>query len=122
MHSQPPPSSDPTLFDAANDSTGSDPESWGLLWVWPERRFTPLTDGMTVGRGSDATHVLPGNSISRLHARFIRLGAVWEVEDLDSRNGSRVDGRSGGLSPLLEQSVVRLGDWVAVVCGAEPGD
>jgi len=122
MHSQPPPSSDPTLFDAANGTTGSDPETWGLLWVWPERRFTPLTDGMTVGRGADATHVLRGNSISRLHARFIRLGTVWEVEDLDSRNGSRVDGRSGGLSPLLEQSVVRLGDWVAVVCGAEAED
>lgn len=122
MDSLPPPSSDPTLFDAAHGSTGSSPDTWGLLWVWPERRFTPLTDGMTVGRGSDATHVLAGNSISRLHARFVRLGAVWEVEDLDSRNGSSVDGRTGGLAPLLEESVVRLGDWVAVVCGVDPGE
>jgi len=122
METQPPASSAPALFDAARGLEGSDASTWGLLWVWPERRFTPLTDGMTVGRGSDATHVLAGNSISRLHARFHRLGAVWELEDLDSRNGSRVDGRSAGLAPLLEQSVVRLGDWVAVVTGTDPDD
>src|SRR5262245_56087384 len=104
MDSLPPASSDPTLFDAAFGTSGSDPDTWGLLWIWPERRFTPLTDGMTLGRGSDATHVLRGNSISRLHARVMRLGAVWELEDLDSRNGSRVDGRTSSLAPLLEQS------------------
>jgi len=122
METQPPPSTAPALFDAARGATCSDPSTWGLLWVSPERRFTPLADGMTVGRGSDATHVLAGNSISRLHARFHRLGAVWELEDLDSRNGSRVDGQSGGRAPLLEQSVVRLGDWVGVVCGTDPDD
>jgi transcriptional regulator of acetoin/glycerol metabolism len=122
METQPPPSSAPALFDAAHGVEGADPSTWGLLWVWPERRFTPLRDGMTVGRGSDATHVLAGNSISRLHARFHRLGAVWELEDLESRNGSRVDGSSAGRAPLLEQSVVRLGDWVAVVTGTDPDD
>jgi len=122
METQPPPSSAPALFDAAHGVEGSDPSTWGLLWVWPERRFTPLRDGMSVGRGADATHVLAGNSISRLHARFHRLGTVWELEDLESRNGSRVDGSSAGRAPLLEQSVVRLGDWVAVVTGTDPDD
>jgi hypothetical protein len=50
-----------------------------------------LTDGMTVGRGSDATLVLDDNFLSSRHASFHLRDDDWVVEDLGSTNGSYVN-------------------------------
>jgi len=66
-----------------------------------ERRVA-LADGLTVGRGPGAALRLEDPGVSRLHARLrLRDDGAAEVEDLGSKNGLRVNGRSvGGPAPF----------------------
>ena len=58
-----------------------------------ERRAWPLTgDVLTVGRSSKSTIHLPDATVSKEHAEVVRRGEGWEVRDLGSRNGTRVNG------------------------------
>jgi len=47
---------------------------------------------VTIGRSRGATVVVDHEKVSRLHARFRRFGDRLDVEDLESRNGTRVNG------------------------------
>lgn len=47
------------------------------------------------------------NGISRLHARLMHIGEQWMIEDLQSSNGTRINGRK--LAPG-QRYVVRNGD------------
>ncbi|MEX0718441.1 MAG: PAS domain S-box protein [Planctomycetaceae bacterium] len=47
---------------------------------------------VVVGRLADCDIVLPDETVSRRHARFFRDGDRWCVEDLQSRNGTFVNG------------------------------
>ena len=53
-----------------------------------------LPDGVdvTFGRSRGATVHVESEKVSRMHARVRRTGDVIEVEDLGSRNGTRVNG------------------------------
>ncbi|MBK7534166.1 MAG: sigma 54-interacting transcriptional regulator [Myxococcales bacterium] len=57
-------------------------------------RIVELPDGaeVTFGRSRSATVMVDHDSVSRLHARIRRRGDAIDVEDLGSRNGTRVDG------------------------------
>jgi hypothetical protein len=61
-----------------------------------------LADGLTVGRGPGAALRLEDAGVSRLHARLrLRDDGAAEVEDLGSKNGLRMNGRSvGGPAPF----------------------
>lgn len=53
----------------------------------------PLADGKnTVGRETDNTIVLKGDSVSRHHAAIVVDGVVVTLRDLGSRNGTHVNG------------------------------
>jgi len=54
--------------------------------------FTIDKPQATLGRGADVDVRLPDPSLSRVHARFEREGDTLFVIDLDSRNGTAVDG------------------------------
>lgn len=45
-----------------------------------------------MGRADDNDFVLGDDFASARHARLFRRGSDWFVEDLDSRNGTFVDG------------------------------
>jgi hypothetical protein len=47
----------------------------------------------TIGRDPTCDLVLDGRLISRQHARIVRHGAAYVIEDLHSRNGTTVNGR-----------------------------
>jgi two-component system, NtrC family, response regulator AtoC len=86
-----------------------------LVIIGAEPHAYPLTDGMSlvVGRGKTATLVIDHPSLSREHARIeVRDNSVT-LEDLGSRNGTRVRGEL--LQPGMRVPVV-VGD--AVVLGA----
>ena len=57
-------------------------------------RVIDLPDGVdvTFGRSRGATVNVESEKVSRMHARVRRTGDVIEVEDLGSRNGTRVNG------------------------------
>jgi phosphoserine phosphatase RsbU/P len=71
--------------------------------------FTPRGDAVVVGRALDCDLVLSDAFLSRQHARLVRDGGGWRVEDLDSRNGTHVNGeRVEGRRPLAPGDVVSL--------------
>ena len=49
-------------------------------------------EALTLGRADDNDFVLGDDFASSRHARLFRRGSDWFVEDLDSRNGTFVDG------------------------------
>jgi pSer/pThr/pTyr-binding forkhead associated (FHA) protein len=53
----------------------------------------PLNEELTVGRGGGCGVVIPDDQfVSTVHARLFRRGSDLFVEDLDSRNGTFVNG------------------------------
>ncbi len=97
-----------------NESRGAE---LAIRWVHPRAHLppVPLRHGATLGRGEDAAIQLDGDSVSRNHARWVREGPVFVVRDLDSRNGTHVEGTRVGSAALSEGSVLRLGEWLGVI-------
>src|SRR5919204_480131 len=62
----------------------------------------PVLERATIGRGTSADVVIPDIAVSRLHASVRVDGQTCVVEDLDSSNGTLVNGeeiaRSKGLA------------------------
>ncbi len=57
-----------------------------------ERQWLLTAEETVIGRGADATIRLDQTRVSRRHARIRRVGAGAEIEDLDSKNGTLVNG------------------------------
>jgi two-component system cell cycle response regulator len=65
---------------------------------------------MVIGRASNATIRLNDDGISRRHARIVREGSVFYIEDLGSANGTLVQGqRIAGRTRLNDGDKLRLG-------------
>jgi pSer/pThr/pTyr-binding forkhead associated (FHA) protein len=54
--------------------------------------------------------VLPDQSISRHHASIAMVDGVFRLQDLNSQNGSYVDGRRINEATLRDGDRIRLGD------------
>ncbi len=68
----------------------------------------PLADEITVGRGAGCGIVLPDDHyVSTVHARVFRRGGDVFVEDLESRNGTLVNGEA-----VVAVTRLRRGDRV----------
>ncbi len=89
----------------------------------------PKTDGPSVdllalageavlGRDGDCAVVLSGTDVSRRHATLRREGVLCVLKDLQSRNGTHVNGRRVTSVVLEHGDVVRIGGWVGVVSRA----
>jgi serine phosphatase RsbU (regulator of sigma subunit) len=76
----------------------------------------------TIGRSSRADLVLADAMLSREHARIYREGDAWNIMDLKSRNGTRLNGESvTGPRRIGHQDVVTLGGCTLTVA-AGPGE
>jgi serine phosphatase RsbU (regulator of sigma subunit) len=51
----------------------------------------PVFQECLLGRNSDCDVVVPHDSVSRHHARIVSLGEYYVVEDLNSRNGTKLN-------------------------------
>jgi hypothetical protein len=68
-------------------------------------------DGALLGRGTSADIRLEDPFASSRHARILRQGEVLVIEDLDSTNGTYLNGeRLGGPQPLHPGDRIRIGD------------
>jgi DNA-binding winged helix-turn-helix (wHTH) protein len=85
------------------------------------RREIVLAQGENLlGRQAGAVAWLDSPSVSRRHARIVVSGATATIEDLGSRNGTRVAGRAvEGRVPLSDGDEIRLGS-VAMTFRAVP--
>jgi pSer/pThr/pTyr-binding forkhead associated (FHA) protein len=73
-------------------------------------RFPIRVPIVNVGRADYNDIVLPDESVSTTHAKLQRREGVWVVVDLDSTNGTMVDGeRITGEAPLAPGAYVRFG-------------
>lgn len=73
--------------------------------------FTLTLDRVTLGKaGSNDVAISSDGSVSRMHAVFERFPAGWCVRDLNSRNGTYVNGeRIIGERPLHSGDEIRVG-------------
>ena len=75
------------------------------------KRLTVKTPIVNLGRADYNDVVIPDPSVSTSHAKLQRREGVWVLVDLDSTNGTFVDGeRVKGEAPLAPGAMVRLGD------------
>src|SRR5947207_755747 len=94
------PDQSPTLADPTALEWDAPSQDRTLLAVYLEdeqgggTRIVSLADGaeVTFGRTRVATVMVDSERVSRLHARIARAGDRITVEDLGSRNGTRVNG------------------------------
>ncbi len=65
---------------------------------------------VNIGRAEYNDIVLPDDSVSTVHAKLQRREGIWVLVDLESTNGTMVDGeRVEGEAPLAPGAIVRFG-------------
>jgi pSer/pThr/pTyr-binding forkhead associated (FHA) protein len=78
----------------------------------PGRRHPLRLGTWTIGRTSEADLVLDHADVSRVHARLRVDGQGAEIEDLGSKNGTRIAGRSVERERLDHGARVQFGDLI----------
>ena len=74
-------------------------------------RLIVKTPVANIGRADYNDLVLPDESVSTSHAKLQRREGVWVLMDLDSTNGTYVDGeRISADTPIAPGTLVRFGD------------
>ena len=72
---------------------------------WPLDR----TRILTIGRGDDCDIALPDRQVSRQHARITWQGDCYELEDLNSKNGTHLNGQEmQGSVPLHDGDEIQI--------------
>ncbi|HUJ63698.1 MAG TPA: sigma 54-interacting transcriptional regulator, partial [Kofleriaceae bacterium] len=107
--------------DAGTGLASGDGRMFAVIHVEgePHSRVVDLHDGVdvTFGRSRGATIFVDADSVSRMHARLVRTGDVVELEDLGSRNGTRLNGaRIEGRQRVGNGDEVAIGPIVATIC------
>jgi DNA-binding NtrC family response regulator len=83
--------------------------------------IAPLRAGrLRVGRGDDCHLRLEHASVSREHAELYRQGPIFALRDLQSTNGTWVNGVRVEHTAIAEGDVLRFGDCLGIVLGLEP--
>jgi two-component system response regulator GlrR len=108
-----------TVPSASSGLTVSEDAPLAVEWLFPRTdgpviALGPPLSEVIIGRDEDCGVVLAGSEVSRRHARVRREGPVLLITDLESRNGTRVNGRRIGTVPLESGDVIRIGGWVGV--------
>ena len=79
------------------------------------QKFELDQDLITIGRSPESTIRIKNKKISRNHAKIERVGAAFQITDLASGNGTRVDGKKIDFSPISKDTVIKIGDAVLTV-------
>ncbi len=70
---------------------------------------------MVIGQGDSALWQLPDHTVSRSHCAVQSVGDRWEIEDLESTNGTLVNGTEIMRHLLNDRDVVTIGGFDIVV-------
>lgn len=76
-------------------------------------------DLITFGRSKENTVPLNDRKVSRKHAKIERAGSVFKITDLESGNGTRVNGKKIDVHELALEDSIRIGDAELVVKALE---
>jgi predicted component of type VI protein secretion system len=81
----------------------------------PGQTFELDQDSLTLGRDPSNEIMIGDPQVSRQHARIMRQGDLTVIEDLESTNGTFVNGmRLTGPHTLVDGDVISLGDTVTL--------
>jgi hypothetical protein len=112
------PTTAPSARSTIGDS-GSGQLCLAFLFPRTDGPVAPLAEAgqreLVIGRDEDCSLVLTGSEVSRRHAVIRLEGRVPVLSDLESRNGTFVNGRRASAIVLADGDVVRIGGWVGVV-------
>ena len=73
---------------------------------------------IVIGRGTNASLVIPDSRVSRQHVRIVQRDGGWWVEDLGTRNGTLLNGEEmAGAARLLAGDRLSIGGSVVRVIG-----
>jgi len=73
------------------------------------RAFAVGTEDVTLGRDGSCTIPLPDADVSRQHARIVRTGNSHVLVDMESTNGTRLNGKAVSEATLRDGDEVSLG-------------
>ncbi|MBI5068799.1 MAG: FHA domain-containing protein [Deltaproteobacteria bacterium] len=73
------------------------------------RAFAVGTDDVTLGRDAGCSVPLPDSDVSRQHARIVRTGNSHVLVDMESTNGTRLNGKPVSEATLRDGDRVSLG-------------
>jgi hypothetical protein len=109
-------------FCAEVSSVSSSAQAPAVIELVWKKQAMPLTDGEHVaGRDADCSLVIDAATVSRRHARITVLSGRATIEDLDSTNGTQVNGvRISALTRLAAGHEVTLGKEVLRVRLRDP--
>jgi DNA-binding winged helix-turn-helix (wHTH) protein len=104
-------------FCASVSSSGVSAASAAVISLVWNGQVMPLTDGEHIaGRGAECSLVIDAATVSRHHARITVLSGAATIEDLESTNGTHVNGTQiRSLTPLADGNEVALGTEVLLV-------
>lgn len=74
------------------------------------REYSLSREENLIGRGEECDIVIPHSSVSRQHARIKKLKPGYVIFDLQSKNGTYVNGRQTTENLLKEGMTVRIGE------------
>jgi ABC-type multidrug transport system ATPase subunit/ABC-type transport system involved in multi-copper enzyme maturation permease subunit len=77
------------------------------------------TKVLRIGRAPDNDIVISDLSVSRNHAELRRTASGYQIADLDSHNGTFVNGQQIGSAPLTEGDIVGIGPSTFRLSGTE---
>jgi ABC-type multidrug transport system ATPase subunit/ABC-type transport system involved in multi-copper enzyme maturation permease subunit len=77
------------------------------------------TKVLRIGRAPDNDIVISDLSVSRNHAELRRTASGYQIADLDSHNGTFVNGQQIGSAPLTEGDIVGIGPSTFRLSGSE---
>lgn len=75
----------------------------GKLW------FPMNKDIINIGRSQKADLTLDDNNISRFHCRIEKEDEIWEISDLDSKNGIKINGKIYKQRSLCNGDIIKIG-------------
>ena len=81
------------------------------------RVFQITKDRVIIGRGEDADLLLPNISVSRHHAELLLENGQATIKDLDSSNGTILNGKSVSVASLMSGDEIVLGKFQLAYMG-----
>lgn len=111
-----PNEADATMQRVPDESLGVRNDQSCLVQIYPADVVDGMllleTDYLLIGRDADADLMLPDNSVSRRHAALQRTELGYEIQDLDSTNGTFVDGQLIDCVSLSSGDTIRVGSFL----------
>jgi DNA-binding NtrC family response regulator len=109
------PRDDETSEDSLRLPAEHVPSEPGIVVIFAAGRPAAMAlkvgaDGIEMGRGTPAGALEDDDRISRKHVAMRRIGARWSITDLESRNGTFVQGKQlTGAAVFPSPALVRMG-------------